>query len=159
MNYVTIKNGVATPITERKQLYYKNTTKIYNPIILDYVRSSNNDEGIVNNNIDWNNIKGIKIDIVINNQGLSDSYSDFYLANVRILNIADQGPINIVTIESQWNRFVSGGSLIYNKEDETFYYNNMATNLTKSSFINNNTYSQKVTRVRYITKATFTCIY
>lgn len=67
MNYVTIKNGVASPI-ERKQLYYKNI--IYDPILLNYDAGIDEDSRPsspniktceFNNFIDWNNLKSINV--------------------------------------------------------------------------------------------------
>ena len=57
MNYVTIKNGVATPITERKQLYYKG---VKNPEIdFQCYKVDINSTNLFTQKIDFNSAKNI----------------------------------------------------------------------------------------------------
>lgn len=138
MNYVTIRNGVASPI-ERKQLYYRNII-VYNPIILDYNIITDPMEGYINNIIDFDNIKELKIKAFIRAGNTNPSY--FNICGILLLQAKYTGIVLITP--NEWIDLNGNAdiSLIYNKEDETFYYNNKATGLTKNIIMNNNTYKQ-----------------
>lgn len=85
MNYVTIKNGVVSPITERKQLYYKSEPIIN---ILDLTKEYFDENGEINYHIGEIDVTPFKndINILINNINNNNIKELTFSADVSLVN-------------------------------------------------------------------------